>query len=805
MLWGHAMAKISKECLDGALEALKNFSKDDLETYVHDVFARSRKMDNVKNAKAFEIAMKEINDEHARSFFEDASIKANNTLKFEQDAEKIRLGKADMRSILTKRYNNLGDNVASAQKAAAGRLEQFMFRDMNYDEMEFFTNAENDESIADAFDGKQVDNVTAKKIADKLYKYFDYRNSEMVISNAMRFDQISEDRMFRQIHDSGRLISGGRSLMSAAKDYISKKYEVTNSKDLWREFIKKYLDLDETFGRTKAVDLDGHLDDAVVDKMLDSIYDNITTGKSEIFTKSAVVNDREAIARKSRMFFKFKDMRSFLEYNKVYGKGNLFSALRSDQIASGNKIGMAERWGDSPYNVYNDLRHIQNSVNPKGGYWWSNTDNYFKSVLGLDKSSKSAAASTMMSNIRSLTSMARLVKLTLQSVSDIGYIASFAQRMGISYGRAYLNQLRHIFDTYPTEERKYIAGLFKGMVDSHLGYMGRWADANNSGELMNKISTKYFKAIGLEAFDRGNKVGIMNLMASHLYKNSGKKFNDLNPSLKKWIAKFMDEKEWDVLRKNNNAKLFTTDNVDTLSEDALKKLHTDMGLKTPFYQYRNDLYRKVYSMFNVASENAVLSPSDFERAWCFQGEPAGTFKGEALRTISQFKMYTLSYIDRVLVNGWRDADTPQQKIMWATSMLMGTLPLSLLSIYLDNLTNGLSMPDWDLMNTPDREKFLVNTLAPSLSIFMGVVDPNNQNSNMLWSLVGSPSTRLIADSMASVAALATGNINKSNKLLLDAANYLIPLQNLPGISPYIRQAMGQNARLDPGQTIKFGQ
>lgn len=777
------MAKVSKECLDEALTALKNFSRDDLESYVHEVFARARKMDNVKNAKAFDQAMKEINNETGRAFFEDASIKANNTLKFNQDAEKIRLSKADMRSILTKRYNNLGDNISSAQKAAIGRLEQFMFRDMSYEDMEFFSSGDNDYLIADAFDGREVNSPTAKKIADKLHSYFEYRNSEMVLSNAMRVDQISEDRMFRQVHDSGRLISGGKSLINAAKDYLSKKYDTLSSKELWKTFIKKWLNLQDTFDRTKAVDLNGHLDEAEVDKILDSIYDNITTGKSEIFTKSAVVNDREAVARKSRMFFKYKDMRSFLEYNKVYGKGNLFSALRADQIASGNKIGIAERWGDSPYNVYNDLRNVQNEVDPKGGYWWSNTDNYFKSVLGLDKSSKSASASTMMSNLRTLTSMARLFKLTLQSVSDIGYIASFAQRMGISYGRAYINQLSHIFDTYPTEERKYIAKLFKGMVDSHLGYMGRWADANNSSEFMSKISTKYFKGIGLEAFDRGNKVGIMQLMASHLYENSGKKFSELNPSLQKWVGKFMDEKEWDVLRKNNNSKLFTTDNVETLSDDTIKNLHTEMGLKTPLYQYKNDLYRKVYSMFNVASENAVLSPGDFERAWCFQGEAAGTFKGEALRTISQFKMYTLSYIDRVLVNGWRDADTPQQKIMWATSMLVGTLPLSILSTYLDNLTNGLSMPDWDLMNTPDREKFLVNLLAPSLSIFMGVVDPNNQNSNMLWSLLGSPSTRLIADSLASVAALAGGNVNKSNKLLLDAANYLIPLQNLPLFRP----------------------
>lgn len=798
------MAKVSKECTDAALEALRSFTREELEEYVHDVFSRAREMGNVKNAKAFDAAMKEINDERLKSFFEDASIKANNISKFNQDADKLRTGKINMRSLLVKRYTNLGDNIASAQKAATGRLQQFMFGDLNYEEMEFFNNGKNDEVISDAYDGKNVSSPEAKKIAEKLKKYFDYRNSELILSNAMRFDEISEDRMFRQIHDSGRITSGGRSLIKAASDKL-KKYEVESPKPLWRNTIKKYLDMVETFKRTKAVDLNGKLDESKADEMLDNIFDNITTAKSEIFTKSSVANDREAVKRRSRMFFKFRDMRSFLEYNRQYGKGTLFGALRSDMQGSGNKIGLAEKWGDSPENIFNDLRKVQEEVKNKGAFWWRNTDNYFKSIKGADKSSQSTSVSQMGANLRSLTSMARLVKISLQSVSDIGYVASFAQRMGLNYSRAYINQLSHIFDSFPNDERRYIAKLFKGMVDSHLGYMGRWTDANNSSELMNKISTLYFKRVGLEAFDRGNKVGIMHLMASHLYENSNKNFESINPSLQKWITKFMEPKEWEALRKNNNGKLFTTDNVQNMSEDDLKKLHSDLGLQTPLYQYRNDLYRKVYSMFDVASENAVLSPGEFERAWCFQGQPAGTILGEALRTLSQFKMYTMSYIDRVLVNGWKDADTAQQKIMWATSILMGTIPLSVLSIFLDNISNGLTMPDPSLMNIPEREKFLVGLLAPSLAIFSGMLDPKNQNSDMLWSLLGSPSTRLIGNTMAAAWSGVNGDPKKVGKHLAAAANYILPLQNVPGITPFIRQAMGTEAHLDPGQRHLFGQ
>ena len=41
----------------------------------------------------------------------------------------------------------------------------------------------------------------------------------------------------------------------------------------------------------------------MVNESIDNIYEDITTGKSDLFTKSEVVNDREALKRKSKMFF----------------------------------------------------------------------------------------------------------------------------------------------------------------------------------------------------------------------------------------------------------------------------------------------------------------------------------------------------------------------------------------------------------------------------------------------------------------------------------------------------------------------
>lgn len=797
------MASPSKECIEEAFKALKNFNRQDLEDYVQDVFERARSFDDVKNVRAFDRAIKEINDQYNQSYFESAQQKARNVLAFEKNAKDIRDGKVDIRGLLAARGKYLAKNISNAQKAEFEKIVQRVLGDLTHEEVEHFTSGKFDEVISDIHDGKKIDDPVSQKIADKLKDYFIYRNAQLILSGAMKFDEINEDRLFRAIHDQERIINAAKSLKKIATERLTKKYDMSAHKAIWRNFIKKFLDMKATFSKTKAVDLEGNLDEKEADKILDRIFDNITSGKSTIFTRSVVANDREAIERKSRMFFNWRGMREQYEYNKTYGKGNLFGMFMADAKATANKIGAAKMWGDNPYSMFNDLRAVQQEVKPKDATWWKHTDFYFNNVMGIDRASISPTTTNFFANIRTIVSMARLPLIAPDSISDIGYIASFAQRMGVNYSRAWINQMKHIFDTFPNEERARIAKLFKTQVDSHLGYLGRFGDTNNVTDLLNKISTGFFKWIQLEAFDRGNRIGLMHMMAKHLNDNNVS-FKNLPDKLQRWVGKFLSEDEWNLLKDKNSQGLFTTENVDHLTDDEIKSHWENNDKSIPLSDVRDDLYRKVYSMFVVAAENAVLSPSEFEKTFLYYGTTPGTISGEALRMVMHFKMYTLAYIDRVLIQGFKDADTASQKLIWATSMLAGTIPLSIMSTFFHNMVMGLSMPDWDQMNVPEREKYLLTLLAPSLSIFAGILDPQNQNSKMIWSLLGSPSTSLIGNSLASIFALAEGDVKRAGKKLADAANYIFPIQTTPVVSPLIRQALGQEAHLDPGQTHYFG-
>jgi hypothetical protein len=803
------MAKINKDCLNEALAALKTFSKRELQEYARAVFAKAKEYDPLQGADAMDKAEKEINEEKLKEFFTSATQKAKNIMAFEVNAKAINKGQADMRGLIARREKKGSNwqrrNIRGSIDAEHEKIWDVIFGDLSHEEIEHLTSGKFDEQICDTTDGRKTDDAMNKRIAEKLHDYWEYSRTQLILSGAMTPDEFHPRRFFTQVHDQVRIINGNKSLRKIAVEKATKKYSLKGNKNFWMDGIKKYIDIDETFKKTNASDLKGNINEKMADKIIGRTFDNISTGKSQIFTRSEVANDREAIEKKSKMFYVWKSLRDQYEYNKLFGKGNLFNMLMRDAQATASKIGIAKVWGDNPYSMYNDLRAVQNEVNPKGQFWWRNTDHYFNNVMGLDRTSISPNATNFFANARTVSTMASTVLLGLDSISDIGYIASFAQRMGINYSRAWINQISHIFDTFPTDQRRRIARLMKTQVDSHLGYMGRWGDVNNASSILNKISTKFFKWNQLEGFDRGNKTGIMDMMQVHVGENSNKKLSALSPSLSRWIGKFMDEKEWDLLRKKTQQGLFNTDNATNLTDDEIKAHYEQTEKDIPLSEVRDDLYRKVHSMFVVASENTVLSPSEFERAFLWQGTEEGSLPGLFTRTVTHFKMYALAYIDRVLIKGFQESDGATQKLIWATSMLAGTIPLSIMSTMFHNFAMGLSMPDWDLMNVPEREKFLVSILLPSLSIFSGILDPHKQNQDMVWSLMASPSTNLIVNALAAPVALGLGNTDRGIKDLKNAANHILPIQTFPFVSPFIREALGDEAHLEPGQTHYFGQ
>ncbi len=788
------MSKVSEACLAAAQEAFKTIGKVDLERYVISVFNKALEYPEMKGQAAIDRAIKDIGDEQAQNFMEEMQRKVNNSAKLDERSKPIMDKKARLLDILVRRSSNLSDNVESAQNAARKKLMDSFLNRLSADELAFIHNGRNDIEIMRAMDGKPV-GEEARAIAEKLKEYREVRNSEEVNSGALLLSHLNKDRFLRANHDISKILRGGRNLIQSA---LSKRHPVAAARDLWRNAIRDVLDLKKTFEGTDAFNLDGTVDMARVDKMLNEIFDNISTGKPITIGGG----------KKQEMFFYWKDNEAWMKYNKQYGKGTLLNAIRSDVQASSSQIGLSNMFGSNATATYNELAKLENEVHPQStttkklarlSYGW---------VSGLDRAPVAPNLRSFFSAINALSGGAKLVgRMTILSLPDIANGIMFANRYGYSYFKSYGVYLGGLFNAVKTEERKYIASMFKEMTDTHLGYMMRFIDSDGAGELINNFNNLLYRGTFMDALDKGNKVSALQLMSRILGDNAAHEHAGLNDTAKGMLQKFnISEAEWNGIRTKtktlNGQRLLTTDSVDSLSDSDIRKIY-GADESRPIYQLKNELHRKVYSMFDVASENSVLTPGAFMRASTNIHTDSIPIVGEILRSMLQFKMYPLEFADRVLFQGMQAADGVQNKLKFAALLFGATLPMSWASMYWDNHARGKTMPDWEKMNVSEKINYSKDLLFPGLGLLGSFLDPNNQSPNAAAKLLSTPAMQLLYESVVEPIkmseGLAEGDMGKVKKAFKEIGKSVIPGQGLPYISPYIRQMFGDKPYLQPGQ------
>lgn len=788
-----SQSRTAAGCIMAAREALTLFNDDELKRFTRQVLERARTYGDEKGTAAIDKAISEVANEKGQQMAEALQTKVNNKSKFERIAKDIKEKKNDLLDFVARRTKKLAYTIESAQKASRKLLGNAFFGMLDKEEFVYLRDGKNDLEIVRAIDGKENVSPMSRNIAKKFKDYIDFRNGEMVSSNALSVWQLNKDRFLRAIHNQRLLISGGKSALQSIKAFG--RYDIAQSKTQWREFIKEHLNIEKTFQDTDAIGLDGKINKAEVDNILNKIFDNITTDNPEIFQLGK---------GSQQMFFYWKDMESMYTYAQRYGKKDLFANIWADTQSSGNRIGMAQIFGDDPVKMYNNLAKVENEYNPVSKFQAFNTKNAFKQLAGIDQSAVSPTLATIGSSVRALTSMKSLGKIAMLSLPDISNTIAFAKRWGFDYWEAYTKTMTGLFNAMPNEERQYLAGVFKEMTDQHLGYVSRMIDANNLPQILNNASTWFFRGVGLEAIDNGNKLSSIYLLSKSLGRMSSTAWEGLPELTRKQMDKFdFGKREWDLLRGKNHKGLFTVDNVEKLNDSEIRQAF-GATVDQPLYLIKSDLYRKVYSMFDVWAENAILSPGAYMRSLTLGGTRAGTISGEAMRLFMQFKSYPMQFIDRVLYQGFKDADSAQAKMGYMVSLMGATVPMSFLSYWLNNIAAGRSMPSWDAMNFNEKKKYAAEILFPSFGFLTGFFDSDRLNSDLISNMINTPSTRVLSNAMAAPLALAGGDVDAFTKAMKKFGQGIMPGMSIPFLEPYFKQMLGEKAYLQPGQTQLYG-
>ncbi len=791
------MTKSRSECVDTARLALNLFTGEELETYIKQVNNRSHELQAQGIPFSRDAAIGEINKTHLEALLDDSARAARNigkwdTIKTKMDTIKTKKDTyISPRAFLEKTRQNTDYNIETAGNAAKQVLTTRSFGRLSKEHLDMLEEKTFDDAIFAVADGGTHENKMVQQIGESLREYIDPRNAMLIKSDAMQPSGMSEDRYFRNTYDQSKLLKIGR--------------------DAWIELHKSRIDLEATFRNTKAMNIDGKIDDAIVNEMIGNTFDNIIQGNGPLFTKAAVSRDKQALERTRHMFYKYKDWKSWGMSNKDYGQGSLTEAWHMDIRTSGQQVGLAEIMGSAPQSMWLEMRHKQvarqgaegNTI--QAGLEHQTSDALFNNLLGAAKGAMNPKIANISASVRSITSVARLGKIALLSITDTANIAGFAQRAGAGYWSPYVNAIVNMFDRLPSSESRIaLSRIMSSSIQTHSGTISRFSDLSGIGDTVNKLSNKFFDRMGLHALDRGNKLSAMEPIMKVYGKQSRKAFNALDEQQQAYLKRFnIGEAEWDALRSKTEKNMFSTDNVTNMTDSEIRELWKDTDQVVPLSEYGSSLYRKVFAMFDTAQEFSVLNPTGYTNMITTGNFRPGHIGGEIWRMFAQFKAYPVQYFRRVWVGGMQDFDSYQGKMMFALNQCLGTIMLASLSEAVIAVSNGLTPPNPADMSNSERIKYFGKLLGGGLGVFGSILSDKSASKTAVGALFGTPTWKFLYDPAKTAFALATGDLKGAKNAAREFANVANPISTVPVISRYVDSFLGNKPYVEPGQHSLF--
>ncbi len=779
------MTKIRSECIDTARQALNLFTGEELESYIKNVASEARELNKQGIPFARDEAIKKINQSHLEILLDDAASLARTMSKWDEIKGKMDTVKnITPISFMEKTKNNTDYNIETAANAVEQDFYHQSFGERSKEELSVLDEGKVDDDIFSVADGGKHSDPMIQAFGESLSQYTEHRNARLIQTDAMAPQDLNKDRFFKNTYDQSKLLKIGR--------------------ENWIPLHKSRIDIKGTFENTRAMSVDGHIDDAIVDEMIGNTFDNIIAGNGTLFTRASVSRDSDIIQRSRHMFYKYKDWKSWGMSNTDYGQGTLLKAWLKDIESSANQAGMAEIMGTNPQQMYLKMKHEQ--VLKQDNTAWNSikhqqADGLFKNLLGASRGAFNPTIANIGSSIRAVTSTARLGGIALLSISDAANVAAFAQRAGAGYWKPYVDSIVNLFDRLPnTESRIHLARIMRSSLDVHSGTITRFSDISGIGNTVNKLSNKFFHGIGLHALDRGNKLSAMEPIMKVYGKQSSKGFKSLDMQQQAYLKRFnISDSEWDALRSKTENKLFSTDNVDKLSESEIKDLWNVSNKNIPLSLYRSNLYRKAFAMFDTAQEFSVLNPTAYTNMITTGNFKPGHLGGEIWRAFAQFKSYPLQYFRRVWVGGMQDFDSYQGKLMYALNQSLGTMMLAALAESLIAISKGYTPPDITKMSTGEKIKHSVKLVAGGLGVFNAIFDDPNAAKSFFFT----PSVKFARDPFVAAFALAGGDLKGAKNAVKEWANVANPIGTVPVVSPFVDAFLGNKPYLEPGQHPLF--
>lgn len=448
-----------------------------------------------------------------------------------------------------------------------------------------------------------------------------------------------------------------------AREILAKGKTEIESRALWKEKISPMLDRDNMLD-----DVGNPLSDEAFDEALDFTFETIVSGglnKTKDFTVPRMGAKLSRKGSEKRFLF-FKDADSWLEYQKVYGKGDIFTTLTDHVSMKANDIATMEVFGTSPQATFDALLgqiKKEGEIKPRQTRFASMV---FDVATGKINQGELTTMADFMQSTRNVLTASTLGKAFLSAFSDIGFQAITAKYNKLPALKVFN---KHLSLMKPGNEADRIAAVKIGLVAE--AWKGRATGANRYADVYGtgvtqKMAEGVMRASLLAPWtDAGRKAFGMEY-ASMLADNFGKSFGELDDAVKKAFSSYgIAEQDWNVFR-------------------AQKPL-THKGAK--FADMTQDGSKKFHQMILSETDFAVPTPDSRVRAFTTGGTARASVAGQAWRSAMMLKSFPITIMTTHFYRAAAQA-TVGQKLAYIGLLGASTSVLGGIALQMKDLAAG---------------------------------------------------------------------------------------------------------------------
>ncbi|MDE4918342.1 hypothetical protein ACUXAV_000382 [Cupriavidus metallidurans] len=404
--------------------------------------------------------------------------------------------------------------------------------------------------------------------------------------------------------------------------------------EAWRDGALRFFDLPRMVAETGEQN---------TDKLLRGIFDNLASGdhmKAISRVEDQPFQGPGNLAKKlseSRVVH-FKDADSWFDYNQLYGTGNLREAVAAGLERGTQKIGLLRQLGPNPGAMMDSITQ-QLVKDAKDAGEFAKIDgineaqkklgNFMAAVDGSMSIPGNALWARRGANIRAWQSMAKLGGMIMSQFNDVAVYGSEARYQGRSFLSGMGESLAGLGASLKSEERKELLASIGVYFESAMGEIARTGSFEDAGALTRGQRLFFRLNLGHWWSEKQRAAAAMG-MSHHMALQAEKSWDALAPEYRRVLELYeIDAGKWDVVRasaqKQIDGRAYIT--PDTIADPKIAdQVQTYLNDRTGFFQ---------------------LEPDAKTRAIMLQGTQPGTFLGEFMRFLTQFKSFTGAYLQKI--------------------------------------------------------------------------------------------------------------------------------------------------------------